>query len=72
MSTKNVITKDGVVRESLMGTNFRVEFDEGDEALAFLSGKMRKFRIRISLGDKVKVEFSPHDLRRGRITYRYR
>ncbi len=72
MSTKNVITKDGDVIEALVGGLFKVEFDDESIALATISGKIRKFRIRILPGDKVKVEFSPHDLTRGRITYRYR
>lgn len=72
MSTKQVITKDGIVKETLMGGMFRVVFNDETVALASLSGKMRKFRIRILPGDKVKVEFSPHDLARGRVTYRYR
>ena len=72
MSSKDVITKDGVVRESLMGGMFKIEFPEGDSALAALSGKIRKFHIRVLPGDKVKVEFSPHDLSRGRIVTRYR
>lgn len=70
--TKEMIIKDGIVREAHMGGMFKVEFDNEEVALATLSGKIRKFRIRILPGDKVKVEFSPHDLSRGRITYRYR
>lgn len=72
MSTKEVVTKDGIVKEALMGGLFKLEMENGDIALAALSGKMRKFKIRILPGDKVKVEFSPHDLTRGRIAYRYR
>ena len=68
---KELITKDGVVKEALQGGMFKVEFDNEEVALATLSGKIRKFRIRILTGDKVKVEFSPHDLTRGRITYRH-
>ncbi|HLC93433.1 MAG TPA: translation initiation factor IF-1 [Patescibacteria group bacterium] len=71
-STKQVITKEGLVAEALMGGMFRVEFSDETIALASLSGKMRKFKIRILPGDKVKVEFSPHDLTRGRISYRFR
>jgi translation initiation factor IF-1 len=51
---------------------FRVQIDNGHEVLATISGKMRKNYIRILPGDKVKVEISPYDLSRGRITYRYR
>lgn len=70
MSTKDVVTKDGKVRESLMGGMFRIELDAGEEILAVISGKMRKMHIRVLPGDKVRVEFSPHDLTRGRIMYR--
>jgi translation initiation factor IF-1 len=72
-TTKNIIEKDGKVLEALQGGMFKIDLD-GDETIALgtLSGKMRKFRIRVLPGDKVKIEFSPHDLTRGRITYRYR
>jgi len=72
MNTKEVVTKDGKVTEALMSGMFKVIFDDETEALATLSGKVRKFRIRILLGDRVKVEFSPTDLTRGRITFRYK
>lgn len=62
----------GVVIEALPGTQFRVRLENGHEVLAYLSGKMRKYYIRILLGDQVKVEMSPYDLDRGRITYRQR
>jgi len=61
---------EGLVIEALPGTQFKVRLDNGHEVLAYLSGKMRKFYIRILLGDHVKVEMSPYDLTRGRITYR--
>lgn len=61
---------EGTVVEALPGTQFKVRMDSGHEILAYLSGKMRKFYIRILLGDRVKVEMSPYDLTRGRITYR--
>lgn len=64
------IVVDGTVVEALPGTQFRVRLDNGHEVLAYLSGKMRKYYIRILLGDRVKVEMSPYDLTRGRITYR--
>jgi len=70
--SKDIITMDGVVKEALMGGMFKLELDEEAVALASLSGKLRKFRIRVLPGDKVRAEFSPHDLTRGRITYRYR
>jgi translation initiation factor IF-1 len=72
MSTKEVITKDGSVKEALMGGMFSIELQDGTIALASLSGKIRRFKIRILPGDKVRVEFSPHDLTRGRISYRLR
>jgi translation initiation factor IF-1 len=63
---------EGTVVEALPATQFRVELDNGHEVLAYLSGKMRKYYIRILLGDRVRVELSPYDLTRGRITYRYK
>ena len=66
------IKMDGVVVEALPGTQFRVRLDNGHEVLAYLSGKMRKYYIRILLGDRVAVEMSPYDLARGRITFRQR
>ena len=72
MSTKEVTTKDGIVKEALMAGMFKIELPDGELVLASLSGKMRKFKIRILPGDKVRAEFSPHDLTRGRISYRYR
>ncbi|MDX9990489.1 MAG: translation initiation factor IF-1 [Anaerolineales bacterium] len=61
---------EGVVIEALPGTQFRVKLENDHVVLAYLSGKMRKYYIRILLGDRVKVEMSPYDLTRGRITYR--
>lgn len=61
---------EGVVIEALPGTQFRVRLDNGHEILCYLSGKMRKHYIRILLGDRVKVEMSPYDLKIGRISYR--
>jgi translation initiation factor IF-1 len=66
------IQVEGTVVEALPGTQFRVRLDNGHEVLSYLSGKMRKYYIRILLGDRVKVEMSPYDLTRGRITYRHR
>jgi translation initiation factor IF-1 len=63
---------EGNVVEALPGTQFRVTLDNGHEVLAYLSGKMRKYYIRILLGDRVRLELSPYDLTRGRITYRYK
>jgi translation initiation factor IF-1 len=66
------IEVEGEITEALPSTMFRVEVDGGHDVLATISGKMRKHYIRILPGDKVKVELSPYDLTRGRITYRYR
>ena len=66
------IQVDGVVIEALPGTQFRVKLDNGHQVLAYLSGRMRKYYIRILLGDHVRVEMSPYDLSRGRIVYRQR
>ena len=65
------IKVEGTVVEALPGTQFRVELDNGHEVLAYLSGKMRRYYIRILLGDRVAMEMSPYDLTRGRITDRY-
>lgn len=70
MDTKTVITKDGTVTEALMGGMFKVALEDGTEVLASLSGKIRKNRIRVFAGDRVRLEFSPHDLNLGRVTYR--
>jgi translation initiation factor IF-1 len=66
------IEVEGEITEALPSTMFRVEVEGGHDVLATISGKMRKHYIRILPGDKVKVELSPYDLTRGRITYRYR
>ncbi|GAB4110204.1 MAG: translation initiation factor IF-1 [Acidobacteriota bacterium] len=62
----------GTVVETLPNAMFRVELESKHEVLAHVSGKMRKYFIRILPGDKVKVELSPYDLTRGRIVYRYK
>ncbi|MEJ2550257.1 MAG: translation initiation factor IF-1 [Anaerolineales bacterium] len=72
MGKEEKIELEGTVIEALPGTQFRVELDNGHEVLAYLSGKMRRYYIRILLGDRVRVEVSPYDLTRGRIIYRYR
>jgi len=66
------IELEGTVVEALPATQFRVRLDNDHEVLAYLSGKMRKYYIRILLGDRVRVEVSPYDLTRGRIVYRYK
>jgi len=70
MESKDVIKKDGKVVEALMGGMFRVGMDDETFVLATISGKMRKAHIRVLPGDKVRMEFSPHDLTRGRIIFR--
>ncbi len=69
---KDAIEVEGTVNEVLPNATFRVELENGHEILAYLSGKMRKFYIRVLEGDRVKLEMSPYDLTRGRITYRYK
>ena len=64
------IQVDGTIVEALPGTQFFVKLDNGHKVLAYLSGRMRKYYIRILLGDRVRVEMSPYDLARGRIVYR--
>ena len=59
------------MREAVVQT-FRVKLENGHEILAYLSGKMRKHYIRVLEGDRVKIEMSPYDLSRGRVTYRYK
>jgi translation initiation factor IF-1 len=61
---------EGTVTENLRNAMFRVELSNGHEILASLSGRMRKFRIRINPGDRVVVELTPYDVKRGRIVYR--
>jgi translation initiation factor IF-1 len=66
----DAIEVEGTVMEPLPNAMFRVQLDNGHKVLAHISGKMRMHFIRILPGDKVKVELSPYDLSRGRITYR--
>ena len=70
MSKDDVIEMDGKVVEALPNAMFRVELPNGHQIMAHISGKMRQNFIRIYPGDKVKVELSPYDLTRGRITWR--
>ena len=71
-ATQEKLVLDGKIVEALPNTSFRVELENGHTVLAYLSGKMRKYYIRVLLGDRVKVELSPYDLERGRIIYRYK
>ncbi len=69
---EETIEVEGEVVEALPNTMFKVKLDSGYDVLAHISGKMRMHYIRILPGDRVKVELSPYDLSRGRITYRFR
>ncbi len=70
MAKEDLIEVEGTVLEALPNAMFRVELENGHKVLAHISGKIRMHFIRILPGDKVKVELSPYDLTRGRITYR--
>jgi translation initiation factor IF-1 len=67
---KEVIELAGTVREALPGTMFKVELENGHQIIAHVAGRMRKHYIRLVPGDRVKVELTPYDLTKGRITYR--
>lgn len=69
---KEAIEVEGVVAQALPNAVFKVELANGHEVLAHISGKVRRFRIKVLLGDRVLVELSPYDLTRGRITYRFK
>ena len=70
MAKEEKIVLDAVVKEALPDTRFMVELENGQKILAYISGRMRKFYIRILPGDSVKVEISPYDMTKGRIVYR--
>ncbi len=70
MAKEELIEVEGIIKEALPNAMFRVELENGHIVLAHISGKIRKHFIRILPGDTVKVELSPYDLSRGRITYR--
>ena len=72
MAKEAPIKIDGVILETLPNAMFQVELENGHKVLAHISGKMRMNFIKILPGDKVTVELSPYDLKRGRITYRYK
>ena len=72
MAKEEGIVVEGSVVEPLKNAMFRVELENGHKVLAHVSGKMRKYYIRILPGDRVQVELTPYDLKRGRITYRYK
>lgn len=72
MNKEEAIEVEGTIDNVLGNGNFRVVLENGHEVLARKSGKMRRYRIRLLKGDKVKLELSPYDLERGRIVYRMR
>ncbi len=72
MAKEDLIEVEGTIKEVLPNGMFKVDIGEGNLVLAYVSGKMRKFFIRIVLGDKVTVALSPYDLTKGRIVYRAR
>ncbi len=72
MAKEEKIEMLGTIVEALKGTKFRVQLENGHEVIGYLSGKMRRYYIRILLGDRVRLELSPYDLNRGRIVYRYK
>jgi translation initiation factor IF-1 len=63
---------DGTVEEALKGNKFKVRLENGHDVIGYLSGKMRRYFIRVLLGDRVTLELSPYDMDRGRIVFRYR
>jgi translation initiation factor IF-1 len=72
MPKQSSIEQDGTIVEALSNAMFRVELENGHEIIAHISGKMRMHYIKILPGDKVKVDISPYDLTKGRITFRYK
>ena len=72
MAKQSSIEQDGTIIEALSNAMFRVELENGNVITAHISGKMRMFYIKILPGDRVKVEMSPYDLTKGRITFRYK
>jgi len=72
MGKEKALEVEGVVTEALANTRFRVKLESGHAIIAHVAGRMRKHFIRIVPGDKVRIELSPYDLTKGRITYRER
>ncbi len=72
MPKEDAIEVQGTIKENLPNAMFKVELENGKEILAYVSGKMRMYFIKILPGDKVTVELSPYDLTKGRITYRFK
>ena len=72
MAKEELIEMQGTVSQELPDTRFRVTLDNGHEVVAYMSGKMKKHRIRILAGDKVQLEMSPYDMTKARINFRFR
>ena len=72
MAKEDMVELEGVVSDVLPSSMFRISLENGHSVLATIGGKMRRFRIRVLTGDRVKVEVSPYDLTRGRITFRHK
>ena len=72
MAKHDMVELDGVISDVLPSAMFRVSLENGHSVLATIAGKMRRFHIRVLTGDRVKVEVSPYDLTRGRITFRHK
>ena len=72
MAKEELIEMEGTVTEVMPDSRYRVELENGHLISAYTAGKMRKFRIRVVAGDKVKLEMSPYDLTKGRISFRYK
>ncbi len=70
-NNKDIIEVKGIIEELLPATTFKVKLESGQLIIAHLSGKIRMNKIRMSIGDSVKVEMTPYDLTKGRITYRF-
>ena len=69
---EEAVVVDAVITQALPNTMFEVELENGHKFIAYAAGRMRRFRIRMTPGDRIRVELSPYDLNRGRIVYRYR
>jgi len=72
MAREDMVELEGIVSDVLPSSMFRIALENGHSVLATVGGKMRRFRIRVLSGDRVKVEVSPYDLTRGRITFRHK
>lgn len=71
MAKEELIPFDGEVLEILPNSEFRVQLENRHQIIAYIAGRMRRFRIKILVGDKIRVEMSPYDLTRGRVVHRY-